>query len=226
MLILNFSNILFVNKQFYKVLFQHKKLSSRQKTDDRQRQKGVAIFLCAFVVSLGLMLFPLLKENTEVISTFVLSALVILDFSFRFFIKKNSSAMIFPYLTLPIARKILLRFIVVSDLQKFGVWGIVLIYCAVLLLFSVFTFWSVVFLFLFVLLNNYLIALLKTQFGAYSLLLYPLCFVFISVMLFIAHFLNPIFMFLLLAVSVYALLAGFYYSLKEKLYDELNRFAV
>jgi len=33
-------------------------------------------------------------------------------------------------------------------------------------------------------------------------------------------------MFLLLAVSVYALLAGFYYSLKEKLYDELNRFAV
>ena len=215
-----------MNKQFYKTLFRHKKLSSRQKTDDRQRQRGVALFLCASVVSLGLMLFPLLKENTEVISTFVLSALIMLDFLFRFFIKKSSSAMIFPYLTLPIPRNTLLRFVVLADLQKFSVWGIVLIYCAVLLIFNVFTFWNVVFLFLFVLLNNYLIALLKTQFGAYSFLLYPLCFVFIGGMLFIAHFLNSIFMFLLLAVSVYALLAGFYYSLKEKLYDELNRFAL
>jgi len=211
---------------YFLLLSKHRKLSLKRKTDDRQRQKGVAMFLCAFVVSLGLMLFPLLMEHKEIISAFVLSALVILDFSFRFLIKKSSSAMIFPYLTLPIPRKTLLRFVVVSDLQKFGIWGIVLIYCAVLAVFNAFTFWNVMFLFSFVLLGNYLIALLKTQFGAYSLLLYPLCFVFISVMLFIAHFLNPIFMFLLLAVSVYALLAGFYYSLKEKLYDELNRFAV
>ena len=215
-----------MNKQFYKTLFQHKKLSSRQKTDDRQRQKGVALFLCGIVLSSGLMLFPLLKENAEVISTFVLSVLIMLDFLFRFFIKKSSSAMIFPYLTLPIPRRTLLRFVVVSDLQKFGVWGVTLIYCAVLLTFGVFTFWNVVFLLLFVLLNNYLIALLKTQFGAYSFLLYPLCFVFVGGMLFIAHFLNPIFMFFLLAISVYTSFAGFYYSLKEKLYDELNRFAL
>jgi len=149
-----------------------------------------------------------------------------LDFLFRFLAKKSSNAMIFPYLTLPIPRNTLLRCVVVSDLKKFGVWGIVLIYCAVLLVFGVFTFWNVIFLFSFVLLNNYLIALLKTQFGAYSFLLYPLCFVFVGGMLFIAHFLNPIFIFLLLAVSVYGLLSGFYYSLKEKLYDELNRFAL
>ena len=212
--------------KFYKTLFQHKKFSQKRKTDDRQRQKCVAIFLGVLVISFGLMFFPMLMEHTEIISVFVLSALVIIDFLFRFFIKKSSSAMIFPYLALPIPRKTLLRFIVVSDLQKFGVWGIVLIYCTVLLLFGVFTFWNVVFLFLFVLLNNYLIALLKTQFGAYSLLLYPLCFVFVGSMLFIAHFLNPIVVFLLLATSVYGLLAGLYYSLKEKLYDELNRFAL
>jgi|GEM_PF-5101848 len=212
--------------KFYKTLFQHKKFSLKRKTDDRQRQRGIAVFLCALVVSFGLLLFPMLMEHTEIISVFVLSVLIMLDFLFRFFIKKSSSALIFPYLTLPIPRKTLLRFIVISDLRKFGVWGIVLIYYAVLLLFGVFTFWNVVLLFLFVLLSNYLIALLKTQFGAYSLLLYPLCFVFVGGMLFIAHFFNPIFMFLLLAVSVYASLAGLYYSLKEKLYDELNRFAL
>ena len=212
--------------KFYKTLFQHKKNSSKRKTDDRRRQIGVVVFLCTFAVLFGLMFFPLLKESAEVISVFIFPALIMLDFLFRYFIKKSSSAMIFPYLTLPIPRNTLLRFMIVSDLQKFGVWGAVLIYYAVLLFFSSFTFWNVVLLLLFVLLNNYLIALLKTQFGAYSLLLYPLCFMFIGGMLFIAHFLNSIVMFLLLAISIYSSLAGLYYSLKEKLYDELNRFAL
>lgn len=134
--------------------------------------------------------------------------------------------MIFPYLTLPIPRKTLLNFIVVSDLRKFSVWGIVLIYCAILLLFDAFAFWNVVFLLLFTLLNNYLIAFIKTQFGTYSLLIYPVCFTFVGGMLFLAHLLNPVFTFSLLAIALYGSFAALHYSLKEKLHEELNRFAL
>jgi len=213
--------------QSFKILNKHQKFSIKRKSNDSRRQQiGIAVFVCALLFSFGALIVPELLRNREVISTFALPALIILDFSFRFFIKKNSSAMIFPYLTLPIPRKTLLRFIVISDLQKFGIWGIVLIYCAVLLFFGVFTFWNVLLCLLFVLLNNYLIAFLKTQFGAYSFLLYPFVFIFVGGLLFLANLLHPIFTTMLLMIIVYGSFVALFYSLKEKLHEELNRFAL
>lgn len=69
-------------------LSNHKRLSLKRKTD-RGRQIGVVVFLCALVVPFGLAFFPMLMEEADIISPFVLPALIILDFSFRFFIKKN-----------------------------------------------------------------------------------------------------------------------------------------
>jgi hypothetical protein len=174
----------------------------------------------------GVQLFPVLIENTEIISPVLLSILVISDFWLRFFIKKYSSSMIFPYLTLPIFRKTLLHFVIVSDLQKFGVWGVALIYIAALLFFSAFTFWNVLFVLLFLLLNNYLIAFAKTQFGKYSILLSPFCFMPVGGLLLLANLLHPIFATVLLAIAVYGSLAALYYSLKEKLLEELNSSAL
>ena len=213
--------------QYYQQLNKHWKLSLKRKSNDSRRQQiGIVVFVCTLALSFGLLIVPELLENQEIIAAFALPALVILDFSFRFFIKKNSSAIIFSYLTLPIPRKTLLRFIVLSDLQKFGTWGVALIYCAVLLFFGVFTFWNVLFVFLFVLLSNYLIAFIKTQFGAYSFLLYPFCFVLVGGLLFLVTMLNPIIAFLLLAISIFGSLAALFYSLKEKLYEELSLFAL
>ena len=210
----------------FQLLSKHRSLSLKRKTSDKQRQIGVLVSVCLFVIPFGIVFFPLLMENAELISPFVLPTLIVLDFLLRFFIRKGSSAMIFPYLTLPIPRRTLLYFIIVSDLRKFSIWGIMLIYCGALLFFNAFTFWNIVFLCLFILFNNYLIAFVKVQFGVFSLLLYPICLAFVGGILFLGHLLNPLFAFPLLAIVLYGSVASLYHSLKEKLYVELNRFAL
>ena len=214
-----------MNIKTFKLLSEHRKLSKKRKADDKYAKIAVAVFVVIVVAIAGVWIFPILIENAEIISPVMLSILVIWDFLFRFFSKKHSSSMIFPYLTLPIPRKTLLRFAVLSELYKFGFWGVALIYLAILVFFSAFTFWNVVFLLLFLLLNNYLTAFTNTQFGKYSIFLLPFCFVPVGGLLLLAHFL-PIFTTLLLAVAIYGSLTALYYSLKEKLFEELNSSAL
>ena len=215
-----------MNIKTFKLLSEHRKLSKKRKADDKKAKIAFAVFVVITVAITGVWIFPILIENAEIISPVMLSILVTLDFWIRFSVKKHSSSMIFPYLTLPIFRKSLLHFVIVSDLQKFGVWGVALIYLAILVFFNAFTFWNVLFVLLFLLLNNSLIAFAKTQFGKYSILLSPVCFVFVGGLLFLAHLLHPIFTIVLLAVAIYGSLTALYYSLKEKLLKELNSTAL
>jgi hypothetical protein len=166
------------------------------------------------------------KEDFEAFSVFFVPATVVLDFSLRFFLKKNVSAAIFPYLTLPIPYKTLILYIILSDLLHFWIWGLGLIYGIILCYCGVLTFWIAVIVLFFILLNNYLIALIKALIGGYAILIYPVCLGLIFIILFITNLLNPIFTFTILAFAVLLLATVLFFMLKENLHKELNRIAL
>jgi hypothetical protein len=149
-----------------------------------------------------------------------------LDFSLRFFLKKNASAAIFPYLTLPIPRKMLILYIILSDLLHFWIWGCGLIYNIILYYCGVLTFWTAITVLFFILLNNYLIALAKVLIGGYAILTYPICLGFIVFILLITSLLNPVFVIPIIVFAILFLVTALFFILKENLYKELNRFAL
>jgi hypothetical protein len=166
------------------------------------------------------------KENFGYHPVFVISAIIILDFSLRFFLKKNASAAILPYLTLRIPRKTLILYMVLSDLPSFWIWGYGMIYGIILCYCGVLTFWIAITLLFFILLNNYLIALIKAWIGDYALLTYPICLGFIVVILLITNLLNPAFAISIFTFVVLALVIALFFTLQENLYKELNRCAL
>jgi hypothetical protein len=166
------------------------------------------------------------KEDFETFAVFLVPAIIILDFSLRFFLKKNASVAIVPYLALPIPRKILILYIILSDLLSFWIWGCGLFYSLILYYCGILTFPTAITLLFFILLNNYLIALVKALTGGYAFLIYPVCLVFILIMLFITNLLNPIFAFTILTFAVLSLTVTLFFTLQENLYKELNRIAL
>jgi hypothetical protein len=166
------------------------------------------------------------KEDFETLSVFLVPAIIMLDFSIRFFLKKNAGAAIIPYLTLPIPRKTLILYIILSDLPRFWIWGCGLIYSLVLYYCGVLTFLTAITLLFFILLNNYLITFVKALMGEYALLIYPVCLGSILIILFITNLLNPIVVFTILTFAVLSLVMALFFTLKENLYKELNRIAL
>jgi hypothetical protein len=183
--------------------------------------------LIAFsALSLMMLFLTIPKEDFETLSVFLVPAIIILDFSIRFFLKKNVGAAIIPYLTLPIPRKTLILYIVLSDLPRFWIWGCWLIYSLILYYCGVLTFLTAITLLFFILLNNYLIAWVKAWMGGYALLIYPICLGFIFTILLIVNLLNSIVAFTILIFAVLSLVTALFFTLKENLYKELNRVAL
>jgi hypothetical protein len=178
------------------------------------------------VLPLIALFVTVLKENFETFVVFFVPAIIVLDFSLRFFLKKNASAAIFSYLALPIPRKTLILYIILSDLLDFWIWGYGLIYGLILCYCGVLTFWTAVTVLFFILLNNYLINLAKVWLGGYALVSYPVCLGLISIILFVTNLLNPIVVWVILTFAVLVLLTALFFTLKENLYKELNRFAL
>jgi hypothetical protein len=211
---------------YFLLLNRHKNIELKRKRDYKKNLIIAVVSIFSLILLLSLLLLPLSKEDIESWAVFVLPVIIILDFSLRFFLKKNPCAAIFPYLTLPIPRKTLILYIVLSDLQRFWIWGSWLVYCGILLFFGILTFSAAIILLLLVLLNNYLTAFVKALTGGYAILIFPVCMVLICLILLVVSLLYPIFSIIIAACIVFFLLAALYFTLKEYLYKELNRFAV
>jgi hypothetical protein len=208
------------------LLNKHKNLSIKRKSDYKRNLIITAMLIVFSVLPLMMMLVTFTKEDFEAFSIFWVPAIIILDFSIRFFLKKNVSAALFPYLTLPIPRKTLILYIILSDLSRFWIWGCWLIYSSILCYCGALTFQTAITLLFFILLNNYLIALVKALIGGYALIIYPICLGFILIMLFIIVSLNPIFACIILISVVLSLVTALFFTLKENLYQELNCIAL
>jgi hypothetical protein len=212
--------------QYFLLLNAHRNLSLKRKIDYKKNVViAITLGFMLFVPS-GALLVTLTKEDIESLVNFVLPVIVVLDFSLRFFLKKNASAPIFPYLCLPIPKKTLILYIVLSDLQRFWLWGCWLIYCGVLLFFETLNVTNAIILLQILLINNYLITFIKSLIGGYAILTYPVCMVFVLLILFTTNVLNPIFSIIFAACIVFSFAAAFYFTLKEFLYEELNHFAL
>ena len=208
---------------YFRVFNKHKNLSLRRKSDDKRNR-----IITAGVMIVALFLFTslfvqFLKENVETFSMFVIPVIVLADFSIRFFFKKNASAAIIPYLTLPIPRKILIFYMILSDLQSFWIWGCWLIAGIILYSCGVLTFGIAITALFFILLNNYLIYFVKALMDGYAILTYPFCLGFVLLLLLIF---NPLFVISILSLIVLSLLAALFFVLQENLYKELNRIAL
>jgi hypothetical protein len=209
---------------YFLLLNKHKNLSLKRKSDYK---RNLIITAMSIIFSIIPMLFFILfsKENFEAFSAFCMLAIINLDFSLRFFLKKNASAAIVPYLVLPIPRKMLILYIILSELQRFWTWGCGLIYSIVLYYCGVLTFPNMIILLFFILLNNYLIVLVKALIGGYAILTYPICLGFV-IILSLASLLNPVFTISILIFALLSLLIALFFTLKENLYKELERCAL
>jgi hypothetical protein len=177
-------------------------------------------------MSLMSVFVTLTKDDLETFSVFFVPAILILDFSIRFFLKKNADAAIVSYLTLPIPRKTLILYIILSDLAHFWIWGCWLIYSLILCYCGVLTFLTAITILFFISLNNYLITLVKAWLGGYALLIYPVCLGFILTILLVLNLLNQIIVFTILTFAILSLVTALFFTLKENLYKELNRTAL
>ncbi|MDR0865247.1 MAG: hypothetical protein LBO74_10015 [Candidatus Symbiothrix sp.] len=211
---------------YFLLLHRHKNLSFKRKSDYKRNLIITAMLIVFSALPLMMLFITVSKEDFETLSVFLVPAIIMLDFSIRFFLKKNAGAAIIPYLTLPIPRKTLILYIILSDLPRFWIWGCGLIYSLVLYYCGVLTFLTAITLLFFILLNNYLITFVKALMGEYALLIYPVCLGSILIILFITNLLNPIVVFTILTFAVLSLVMALFFTLKENLYKELNRIAL
>lgn len=205
---------------------RHKNLSLKRKSDYKKNFKIITLLSVFSVLLLTLLFASFPKEDIKTLSAFLVSAIIILDFSLRFFFKKNASAAIIPYLTLPIPRKAFIFWIIASDLMSFWIWGCALIYDIILYYCRILTLWNVVMLLFFIFMNNYLIAFVKTLIGGYAILTYPVCAGFIFVILLIAGLLSPVFVCFIIAAIVFSIIVALFFTLKENLHKELDSIAL
>ena len=198
---------------YFLLLNKHRNLSLKRKSDYK---RSLTIFVALTFMSVMMLIMLLLlysREDFKQLSTLVLPVIVILDLLLRFFLKKNASAAIFPYLTLPVPRKALIWYIVLSDLQSFWTWGCWLIYGVILCFCGALTFLAAIKLLLFILINNYTIAFVKAFAGNFALLVFPLCLVFVLILLFLVGLLNPTIAFTILALVLFIIIFAMFFTL-------------
>ena len=212
---------------YFLLLNKHKNLSLKRKPDYKRNLIITVLIIVFSIIPLLMMLLVTdTKEDFETFSIFCIPVIIILDFSLRFFLKKNASAAIVPYLTLPISRKNLILYMILSDLLRFWIWGCTLIYGVILAYCGVLTFWIAMTLLFFILLNNYLIVFVKALMGGYAILTYPVWLGLVLVVLLIDSLLSPVFMISIIVVIVLFLVATLFFTLERNLYKELNCIAL
>lgn len=208
---------------YFLLLNKHKNLSFKRKSDYKRNLIITAILIVFLIIPVILLPVRFSKEDFEAFSVFCVPVTIISDFSIRFFLKKNASAAIVPYLTLPIPRKTLILYIILSDFLHFWIGGCWLIYSIILHYCGVLTFWNTFILLFFILLNNYLVAFVKALVGGYAVLTYPICLGFVLLILLIV---NHVFVIPIIAFAIFAVVTALFFTLKENLYKELNRIAL
>jgi len=211
---------------YFLLLNKHKNLSLRRNSNNKRNLIITASIIIFSIVALILLLVPFTKEDFKTISVFIIPIIVVLDFSFWFFLKKNLGMAIFPYLTLPIPRRTLILYIVFSDLLRFRIWGCWMIYCIIVYYCGVLTFLNTITLLFFIFLNNYLIAFVKALIGSYAILIYPICLGVVLFFLLIVNLLNPLLVISTIAFAVFSLIVTLFFTLKENLIKELNSIAL
>jgi hypothetical protein len=208
------------------VLNKHKNLALRRKSDYKRNLMIAGAFVVFLILFFKILFAPLSEKYFNCFSVFIFPTIIVLDFSLRFFLKENTSAAILSYLTLPIPRKYLILYIILSDMLCFWGWGCALIYGIILWNFGVLTFWPAITFCMFILLNNYLIAFVKALMGNYAILIYLICIGFVFFLFLVIHLLNPIVEFTIMAILLLSLIVSLFFTLRENLYKELNRFAL
>jgi hypothetical protein len=187
----------------------------------------VFISLLLFLLFLVCLLLISIPEcDFEGIAPFAFPVLLILDFSLRFLLKKNTSAAILPYLCLPVQRRILILYMILSDMQRVWIWGCWLLYGITLYMCGTLTLINAPTLLFMLLFNNSLIAFVKTLVKGYAVLTYPVCLIPVCMLLFIISVLVPLWSVFISFVAVCSVTWMLYHVLKEDLYDDLNRTAL
>jgi len=209
---------------YFLLLYRHKNLSLRRETDYKKNLFITTLLIIFSAMPLVLLFITVSKDDIETFSVFIIPIILVLDLSLRF-LKKNTKVAIFYYLTLPIPRKTLIFYIIMSDLLCFWTWGCALVYSIILSYFGILTFWTTITLLFMILLNNYLIFFVKALIDGYAILTYPICLGLVFVILFFAVF-NPIIAILITAIVLLALFVSLFFTLKENLYKELNHNAL
>jgi hypothetical protein len=201
-------------------------LSTKRKSG--YKRDLIIFFVLSFSILLpmSLLLITVPKEDISSFAAFVFPALLLFDFSVRFFWKKQVNAAILPYLCLPIPHKTLISYMILSDLQNLWIWGCWLLYGIILYVFGTLTFANAIALLFLLLINNYLTTFVKVLIKGYAILAYPVCTGFVCLILFVLSILNPFFDVIFSFSLMLFLMVLLYYALKEDLYDELNRFAL
>ena len=212
---------------YFLLLSKHKNLSLKR-TLDYKRNLIITVGLIIFSQMFLIPLFAVLpKEDIKkLFPVFLIPVIIIIDFSLRFFLKKNANAGIIPYFVFPIPRKVLIFYIILSDLQRCWIWGTILIYGIFLYCFDSLTCWNTIVLLLFILLNNYFIFFVKALLGGYAILTYPICLGFIFIFLLITNLLSHIFAVTIISVTVFSFVVTLFFTLKENIYEELNSIAL
>jgi hypothetical protein len=135
-----------------------------------------------------------------------------------------------PYLCSPIKKQILITYILFSDLTSIWVWGCFLLYPIILCKYSYFSHCQnaviacTAFLIL-LLVNNYLVYMIKALTKCYYLLLFPVC---LAVYIFFQAYIfnmNQIILLFLSGVLLVVVIVILNKLLRRNLYKELNEFA-
>lgn len=209
--------------QYFVLLNKHRRLHLKRKSHYKM---GLMIKIISLSLTV-IMLFIFLsidsdEEYIENISILVFPLLLMVDFSVRFFLKKNSSAQVLSYLCLPISRKALLMFIIFSEIQKIEIWGCMLIYSLIIYKSGNLTIINGIILFFLMLFNNYLVFLVYTITKRFAVLTFPFALACILFVLFLVEISAPVYGLVWSFCSMCMVATYLYFALREDLYKELD----
>lgn len=174
-------------------------------------------------VCLTLFVINMIKEELGELSMYICPLLLTLDFSLRFFLKSSLTGGIFPYLCLPIRRRILFLYMIFSELLSVGIWGCLLIYGLFIYQSGALTLTTGITFFFLLLLNNYLVALVYALTTRFVWLLFPFALalnILIGLLVWISG--SPYILFLSFS-ALCLVVTALYFALRQGLYKELNR---
>jgi hypothetical protein len=174
-------------------------------------------------------LFSLLDIKIE---KYILPLFLLMDFCIRFLFKGNSTTGIFSYLCLPIRKKILISYILISDFLSVWIWGCLFAYFFIFYQCSCFfandqlsVLTTSIAFFIFILCNNYLVYLIKAFLKGFAILLFPVCLGLVVCIQLLFLNLNSIIGLIFSCILLFAIIIILRNILKYDLYKELNNFA-
>ncbi len=210
--------------KYFVLLNKHKCLYLKRKSNFKINLIMIFFSILLSVIIVCFFLCEVMDKDIEWLIVFPI--LLTFDFSLRFFLKKDPSVEVFPYLCLPIKRKFIYIYILLVDLLSFWIWGGLLVGVAFLYRSGNLTLFNCIIYFILLLLNNYFSILVKIVCEDFKIFFYPVALAFIFFISLIINFIYPILALVSLSCVTSLIIIFFYFELKRKLYKELNNLSI